>query len=217
MIKKKLIIWGATGQCLVLEEIVRSEFDIVALFDNRLVPTPLNGVPLYKGYEGFEQWKKTKSGDLSNTYFIVAIGGPHGSDRLRLHEYLKSNGLISVKAIHSTSFVAYNAEIGEGAQLLANTSICVRVKLGKSVIINTAASIDHEGIIYDGVHIGPGAKLAGCVTVKANTFIGTGCVILPGIQIGANSIIGAGSVVTRNIPEDVIAYGNPCKIQKQLK
>lgn len=54
------------------------------------------------------------------------------------------------------------------------------------------------------------------VTIGKNVWIGGHCTILPGITIGDNSIIGAGSVVTKNIPANVIAVGNPCKIIKEI-
>lgn len=50
------------------------------------------------------------------------------------------------------------------------------------------------------------------VSIGDDCFIGAGVIILKGVTIGARSVIGAGSVVTRNIPEDVIAGGNPCKV-----
>lgn len=49
------------------------------------------------------------------------------------------------------------------------------------------------------------------VTIGSNVWIGMGTIILPGVNIGDNSIIGAGSIVTRDIDENVIAYGQPCK------
>lgn len=52
------------------------------------------------------------------------------------------------------------------------------------------------------------------VTIGNNVWIGGGVIILPGVTIGDNVVIGAGSVVTKNIPSNKIAYGNPCKIQK---
>lgn len=55
------------------------------------------------------------------------------------------------------------------------------------------------------------------VTVGDNVWIGGNSVILPGVTIGNNVTIGAGSVVTKNIPNNVLALGNPCKVIKQLK
>jgi len=54
------------------------------------------------------------------------------------------------------------------------------------------------------------------IFIGDNVWIGGGAIILPGIKIGKNSVIGAGSVVTKDIPENVIAVGNPCKVIKKI-
>ena len=55
------------------------------------------------------------------------------------------------------------------------------------------------------------------ISIGKNVWIGGSCIILPGVHIGDNSVIGAGSVVTKDIPSNVVAVGNPCKIIKELK
>lgn len=55
------------------------------------------------------------------------------------------------------------------------------------------------------------------ISIGSDVWVGGGAIICPGVMIGARSIIGAGSVVTRDIPADVIAAGNPCRIIRQLK
>ena len=54
------------------------------------------------------------------------------------------------------------------------------------------------------------------VTIGNNVWIGGNAIIFPGVTIGDNTTIGAGSVVTQSIPQNVLAYGNPCKIQRAL-
>lgn len=54
------------------------------------------------------------------------------------------------------------------------------------------------------------------ITIEDNAFIGTRSIILKGVTVGARSIIAAGSVVTKSIPPDCIAGGNPCRVLKQL-
>ncbi|MFP5079647.1 sugar O-acetyltransferase [Pedobacter sp. JCM 36344] len=53
------------------------------------------------------------------------------------------------------------------------------------------------------------------VVISDNVWIGGGVIILPGVIIGKNSVIGAGSVVTRSIPENSVAFGNPCKVIRE--
>lgn len=55
------------------------------------------------------------------------------------------------------------------------------------------------------------------IRIGKNVWIGANCVILPGVEIGDNTIIGAGSIVTKSIPSDSIAVGNPCKIIKKIE
>ena len=55
------------------------------------------------------------------------------------------------------------------------------------------------------------------VTIEDDVWIGANCIILKGVTIGAHSIIGAGSVVTKSVPADCIAAGNPCKVIRELK
>lgn len=61
----------------------------------------------------------------------------------------------------------------------------------------------------------PNAKKSG-ITIGKNVLIGTRCIILKGVRIGDRSIIGSGSVVTKDIPDDCIAAGNPCKVIKKI-
>ena len=54
------------------------------------------------------------------------------------------------------------------------------------------------------------------VHIGENTWIGTGVIILPGVNIGKNCVIGAGSVVTNDIPKNTVAYGNPCRVVREV-
>ncbi|MEG1845930.1 MAG: sugar O-acetyltransferase [Oscillospiraceae bacterium] len=54
------------------------------------------------------------------------------------------------------------------------------------------------------------------VHIGNNVWIGAGAIILPGVNIGDNSVIGAGSVVTKDVPENVVAVGNPCKVLRKI-
>ncbi len=62
-----------------------------------------------------------------------------------------------------------------------------------------------------------GRELGSPVTIGNNVWIGGGAIVLPGVSIGDNSVIGAGSVVTKNIPANVIAAGNPCRVLRPIE
>ncbi len=207
-----VIIWGAAGHAKVLAECLSYRRDrIVALFDNNpAVSSPIAGVPCYTGMAGLEQWRVTKP--AGQVHFLIAIGGDKGRDRIALHRMLEQAGLTALSAIHPTAFVARDAMVGMGCHILAGARVCVECKIGMQSIINTLASVDHECTLGNGVHVAPGATLTGCVRVGDFTMIGAGAVILPRVTIGANTVIGAGAVVTRDIPDNVVAYGNPARI-----
>lgn len=54
------------------------------------------------------------------------------------------------------------------------------------------------------------------VVIRDNAWIGGGCIILPGVTVGENSVVGAGSVVTRDVPDNCVAAGNPCRVIRSL-
>ena len=212
-----MIFWGAVGQAKVLRECMKqAKFNLIALFDNnKSLISPFNDVPLYFGNKGFQRWKESRFSNEA-VGFLVAIGGQKGKDRLAIHEYLKSHGLIPLVAKHPTAFIADSVEIGEGSQLLANSSVAVESKIGRECIINTAAIVDHESQIDDGVHICPGAHLPGCVRIGACSTIGTGAVILPRIVIGEGVVVGAGSVVIENVAPYSVIVGNPGRVIREI-
>jgi sugar O-acyltransferase (sialic acid O-acetyltransferase NeuD family) len=212
-LKKDLIIWGATGQCIVLEEFLNTDYNIIAVFDrNKDILSPIINVPIYHNEDEFLHFIKQKT----NLHFIVAIGGQYGTARVEISNKLEALGLKAINAIHPKAAIASNATIGIGVQILINATIAAKATIGNYCIINSSASIDHECVLEEGVHIAPGATLAGCVTVGKNSFIGTGATILPRIKIGENTTIGAGAVVIKNIPANCVAYGVPAKIIKQI-
>ena len=212
---KRIIFWGATGQAKVLHEFLQGiGYNLVAIFDNNPdVKSPFPNVPIYYGIDGFKAWQK-KQGNLK-TVCLVAIGGAKGQERLKIQSFMEKNHIDPIIAIHPTAFVASDAQISRGCQILAHATVCTQVKLGKACIINTNAVVDHESILGNGVHIAPGATLSGGVSIGDNSLIGTGAVVLPRINIGRNVTVGAGAVVTKNIPDKKVVFGIPARIQSR--
>jgi sugar O-acyltransferase (sialic acid O-acetyltransferase NeuD family) len=207
---KPLIFWGATGQARVLRDaLIGSDSTLVAIFDNRNVQSPFVDVPIFHGKSGLDEWASGYRGEP--VHACVAVGGDKGADRLELLRWLDERGYPPLTVIHPRAYVASDAMLGRGCQVLVLAAVCAAARLGEAVIVNTAASIDHDCILGDGVHVGPGARLAGEVVVHECAFIGTGAIVLPRIRIGARAIIGAGAVVTTDIPDDAIVIGNPAK------
>ncbi|HEY0081914.1 MAG TPA: acetyltransferase [Pyrinomonadaceae bacterium] len=212
---KPIVFWGASGHAKVLHEFIAGAgYELVAMFDNnREASSPLAGTPLYYGAEGFARWANERGGG-ANHACLVAIGGSLGRARLEIQRFLEAHHLEPVVAIHPTAFVAANASVSKGSQILARASVCAEAVLGEGCIVNTASSVDHETVLGDGVHIAPGATLAGCVSVGDYSLVGPGAVVLPRIRIGRDCIVGAGAVVTKDVPDGKVVYGNPATIKR---
>lgn len=207
----EVVFWGATGQSKVLNEALSgTDFRLVALVDNRDVISPFSGVPVLKGEAGLDAWLDRRNSSKS-LFAVIAVGGTHGRDRIELMGLMQARGLKPLTVIHRSAFVAADAQVGEGCQIMAQAAVCTHVRLGSGVIVNTAASVDHDCVIGSGAHIAPGARLAGEVTVGERAFIGLGAIVLPRIHIGEDVIVGAGAVVTKSIRPGVTVIGNPAR------
>lgn len=155
----------------------------------------------------------------------------------RLYEFNATRPTESAKRVQMLGEMF--AEIGEGCYieppLHANWG-GKHVHFGKNVYANFNLTLVDDGHIYvgDAVMFGPNVTVATAghpvepqlrsygiqynldVHIGCNVWIGAGAVILPGVSIGDNCVIGAGSVVTKDIPANVVAVGNPCRILREI-
>ena len=112
----------------------------------------------------------------------------------------------------------YHIELGEN--FFANYNFIVLdgnyVKIGDNVWIAPNVGIYAAGHPFDMEERIGGLEYAFPVEIGDNVWIGGGVSIIGGVKIGKNSIIGAGSVVTKDIPEGVLAVGNPCRVVRKI-
>ena len=147
--------------------------------------------------------------DLQNPFFL-GVNKPE--NKIKIQDSLKVDKEKFLTIINKTASVSSTTTIGNGVHINSMVSIASFSIINDFVSINRNASVGHHTEIGGFTTVNPGANIAGFVKIGIGCLIGMGVNIIDGVEIGANSIIGAGSVVTKNIPENVIAYGNPCKI-----
>ena len=132
----------------------------------------------------------------------------------------------------------YGCSIGDGSKVGAFVEIQKNATIGRNCKISSHTFICEGVTIEDDVFVGhnvsfindkyPRATVAGQLQTEADwtvqptrvcagASIGTSCTILSNVTIGRNSIIGAGSVVTRDVPDNVVAAGNPCRVLRPLR
>lgn len=112
----------------------------------------------------------------------------------------------------------YNIEIGDNFFANHNTVIldCGKVKFGNNVFIAPNCGFYTAEHPIDAKMRNTGMEYARPITVGNNVWIGGGVQVMPGVTIGDNVVIGGGSVVTRDIPCDCVAVGNPCRVIRKI-
>lgn len=122
---------------------------------------------------------------------------------------------------HSVTIRAH-CKIGDRVVILHGSTLEGNLTIGKGVKIMAHVYIPSQTLIGSMVFIGPGVTILNArvpmrkpdlngVTIGNHVVVGGGCTLLPGITIGDNAFIGAGSVVTRDVPANTLAYGNPAR------
>ncbi|WP_026889257.1 maltose acetyltransferase domain-containing protein [Clostridium beijerinckii] len=116
--------------------------------------------------------------------------------------------------------MAYGKNVHIGNCFYANFNLVIvddiDVYIGEHVMIAPNVTITPTGHPVDPDLRKPGTQFSIPVKIGNNVWIGSNAVILPGVTIGDNSVIGAGSVVTHDIPENVVAVGNPCRVLREI-
>jgi len=149
-------------------------------------------------------------------YDKMTLGVYQPQHKIKIIESLKPDLNKFVNIIHDGLEISKMSKIGRGVLINSKVSIAAHTTIGNFVSINRHVSIGHHTTIEDYCSINPGVNIAGNVTIGEGTTIGMGTNILHTVKIGNNSIIGAGSVVTKDIPDNVVAYGSPCKIIRNI-
>lgn len=140
---------------------------------------------------------------------VVAIG--HAATRLLWIEKLQAAGYELPVLIHPTAWVSPSAQIGSASVVFAQAAVQAQAVIGRGAILNTGCCVDHDAQLSDGVHICPGARLAGAVQVGACSWIGIGASVIQQVRIGSDVTVGAGAAVVRDLPDGATAVGVPAQ------
>ena len=196
----KVAVFGSGGHARVVAEIIMNDknLQLLGFIDNLTKDKneKIFGLPIKDSFPNAKG-------------FVVGIG--NNEIRAQRFNELIENNLKPITVFHPTANIAKNVTIGKGTVIAIGATIATGAKIGNNVIINTGAIVEHENIIEDNVHIGPGAALAGRVKVKKFAFLGLRSVVKEYLTIGEKSIVGAGAVVVKNVPAKTVVIGIPAK------
>ena len=118
-------------------------------------------------------------------------------------------GLAPAALVHPTATLLSGARVEDGAHVCAGAIVGVDALVAADAILNTAATLDHDGRVLAHAQVGPGAHLAGRVTVEEGAFVGTGASVIPGCRIGAWSMVAAGATVIGDVGAEMRVAGVP--------
>lgn len=205
--KEEIFVFGASGHAKVLIDVLECQglFQVAGLFDDN---ESLTGKTVF-GYRVIGGRDKVISAGIKRG--IVAIGD--NSSRNAVAVWLVKNGVELITAVHPSAQISRGVTIGEGTVVMAGSVINADADIGSNVIINTLASIDHDCLIADCVHIAPRATLCGAVKVGERSFIGASATIVPNISIGKEAIVGAGATVLKDVRQKTVVAGSPAKVK----
>lgn len=165
----------------------------------------------YATAQEFEEFIITKKfQDIpERAMLVIAIGDNYKRERI-FEEVLSSNmGHTLFTHISSKAMVSNSAKVLEGAIVLPGGFVGPKTLVGTGALINTNAVVEHQSALQNFASLAPGALILGGSVVGHGSHVGPASIIDSKISMGANSILGANSYLRCDLPELVIAYGNP--------
>ena len=207
---QKLFIIGASGHGKVVADAAEKmkRYQEIFFLDDAEIKE-CNGYPVIGDVKAADRY-------INDGDFFVAIG--NASVRQKIQEHLIDKQAAIATIVHPTAVIGKNVTIGKGSVLMAGTILNSGCHIGQGCIINTGASIDHDCLASDYVHVSVGAHLAGTVTVGERTWVGIGAIVSNNLQITHDCMIGAGAVIVHSIDKSGTYVGVPAKeISMEMK
>jgi sugar O-acyltransferase (sialic acid O-acetyltransferase NeuD family) len=209
--KKKIVLIGAGKHAMLIAEKLLSmpEFKMHGFIDNKKVRLPQ--FIKEKGYKilGDDTLLSRLNKDI---HVHLCLGANLMDVRKKLIMKIRSLNLNVATVVHPSAQIEPSVHLGAGVTILVNAVINTNAHIGDYCCINTGAVVEHDCVLGDNVFVQPRSVLAGNVSVGEDSIIGIGAVVRDGIKIGRNCLIGGSAFVSKDIPDNSIAYGVPAKI-----
>jgi sugar O-acyltransferase (sialic acid O-acetyltransferase NeuD family) len=114
--------------------------------------------------------------------------------------------------VHPSASVASSVELGPASVVLQAAVIGAGSRVSEGCLVNTRASLDHEGTLHPFASMAPGAVTGGRVEIGARAALCIGACVKHGVSIGEDTVVGAASYVHADLPAGVVAYGVPARV-----
>lgn len=187
------VVLGDGGHAAVVADLLLS---IDAPILGVTSPDQTQGRSWFNGIECIGNDEQIKNYSPDDIYLALGIGD--NGLRQSLYENMVSMGYVFPGLAHPAATVSTSVKIENGSVVMAGAIIQARSVLGKGIIVNTSASVDHDCKLSDFSHVAPGSHLCGGVSVGTRTLIGSGAIVIQEIDISADKLVKAGSCVTKS-------------------
>ncbi|MFH0772042.1 MAG: acetyltransferase [Candidatus Omnitrophota bacterium] len=181
------------------------------------------GIYVFKGFVGKEgdsasEYNETNLKRLKDDNIFCLVNGVGNISYPwfeRMIMKYQAGGFRFPPIVHPSSVVSKSSKVGDGSVVFENAVIKSNSFVEQFCIINSLSVVSHDCKVGDYSHISLGAKTGGGCEIGKNSFLGINSSVIQGKKIGDNVIIGAGAVVISDIPDGVVAVGNPAKVIKR--
>lgn len=158
----------------------------------------------------YEQALEKFSGELETT---VGIGEP--ATRKRVFGELERDGIEVATLIHPDVYIPNTTTVGKGVTIQMGVFVSCNVTIEDYVILQPHANIAHDDVLKKGSTVSAFCNLGGNVTIGEYAYLGLSACVKQGLSVGGDSIVGMGAVVCESVPNEVVAFGNPARIEKK--
>lgn len=209
--KPNIVLIGGGNQAQYVIDIVEREgkYNIVGIIDSiHHIGEMIYGYPVIGKQQDIVSLSKIHNFQSG----IISVGDNWIRDFI--YEYIAHvyPEFTFVNAIHPSVIIGNNVNIGYGVVAMAGVIFNPGSKIGDFTFFATGAQIEHDCTIGHFASVSAGSVLGGHVFIKPFAAVTLGVTILDRLCIGQNSVVGSGSLVTKDIPDNVLAYGSPAKV-----
>lgn len=206
---QSLLIYCAGGFGKEVLDIARRLNRAHSLWDRIAFLDDTRQEPNYCGADVFRLEHARERFGTENMSAVIASGEPFV--RKALLEKLEGANVRMATLIDTSAVISDSAVIGDGSIISPFCFVSSMASIGRNVAMVVGSSIGHDSVIGDNCVVSGQVNIGGGCAVGSESYVGMGTQIKQNTRVGQAAIVGMGSVVFADIPDEVIAMGNPCR------
>jgi sugar O-acyltransferase (sialic acid O-acetyltransferase NeuD family) len=213
---KNIVLFGGGLHANVCIDIFEKDgkYNIIGIIDSIAeIGSMMFGYPVIGRQEDIIELKETYRIEAG----LISIGDNYARKFVRDAIVALIPGFIFVNAIHPTVSIGRNVKLGTGLVMTAGVVVNPDAVIEDFCILNTGAQLEHNCYMGEFSHLSAGSITGAKVKIGKFSAITLGVTIIDRVSIGENTVVGSGAVVLKDLPDNVLAYGNPAAIIRTRK